>query len=129
MSLPAAAASECLLAGFKLSGRHNMWLDCLSSYIWREHAEGVVANTAQLWQLQDAKNRFSAVVDAALGGEPQHVTRRGQPVVVVVAVDEFERLCRLDSVAAPTFGRLLTAIPTDDGEFERLEVTPRDIEL
>ena len=88
-----------------------------------------MANTAQLWQLQDAKNRFSAVVDAALGGEPQHVTRRGQPVVVVVAVDEFERLCRLDSASAPTFGRLLTAIPTDDGEFERLEVTPRDVEL
>ena len=88
-----------------------------------------MANTAQLWQLQDAKNRFSTVVDAALGGEPQHVTRRGQPVVVVVAVDEFERLCRLDSASAPTFGRLLTAIPTDDGEFERLEVTPRDVEL
>lgn len=88
-----------------------------------------MADTAQKWQLQDAKNRFSAVVDAALGGEPQHVTRRGRPVVVVVAVDEFERLCRLDSGAAPTFGRLLAAIPTDDGEFERLDVSPRDIGL
>ncbi|WP_419916833.1 type II toxin-antitoxin system prevent-host-death family antitoxin [Candidatus Poriferisodalis sp.] len=89
----------------------------------------IVADAAQMWQLQDAKNRFSAVVEAALGGEPQHVTRRGQPVVVVVAVDEFERLCRLDSAAAPTFGRLLAAMPTDGGEFERLDVSPRDIEL
>ena len=88
-----------------------------------------MANVAQAWQLQDAKNRFSAVVDAALSGEPQRVTRRGRPVVVVVAVDEFERLCRLDSAAAPTFGRLLAAMPTDDGEFERLEVSPRDVEL
>ena len=88
-----------------------------------------MAEVAQMWQLQDAKNRFSAVVDAALGGAPQRVTRRGRPVVVVVAVDEFERLCRLDSAAAPTFGRLLAAMPTDDGEFERLEVSPRDIEL
>ena len=35
------------------------------------------------WSLQDAKNRFSAVVNAALAGEPQRVTRRGEPVVVV----------------------------------------------
>ena len=30
------------------------------------------------WQLQDAKNRFSAVVDAALSGFPQRVTRPRQ---------------------------------------------------
>ena len=88
-----------------------------------------MTDTAEAWQLQDAKNRFSAVVDAALAGEPQRVTRRGQPVVVVVAVDEFERLCRLDSAAAPTFGRLLSAMPSDGGEFERLDLSPRDIEL
>jgi len=91
--------------------------------------EGVVTDAARAWQLQDAKNRFSAVVDAALAGEPQRVTRRGRPVVVVVAVDEFERLCRLDSAAAPTFGRLLAAMPTDGGEFERLDLSPRDVEL
>ena len=83
----------------------------------------------QVWQLQDAKNRFSAVVDAALEGEPQHVTRRGQPAVVVVATSEFERLCRMDSASAPTLGRLLAAIPADGAEFERLDVVPRDIEL
>ena len=86
-------------------------------------------DTTPVWQLQDAKNRFSAVVDAALLGEPQRVTRRGQPVVVVVAVDEFERLCRGDRADAPTFGRLLASIPSDGGEFERLEMPERDIEL
>ena len=44
------------------------------------------------WKLQDAKNRFSAVVNAALAGEPQQVTRRGEPVVMVVSVEEYERL-------------------------------------
>ena len=48
------------------------------------------------WQLQDAKNRFSAVVNAALDGEPQRVTRRGQPAVVVLAAEEYERLRELD---------------------------------
>ena len=44
------------------------------------------------WQLQEAKNRFSAVVEAALTGEPQEVTRRGKPVVVILAFEEYQRL-------------------------------------
>ena len=81
------------------------------------------------WQLQDAKNRFSAVVDAALSGEPQHVTRRGRPAVVVLAEDEYERLCELDEAAAPTFAGLLLDMPQDDGEFERLPMAPRDVDF
>jgi antitoxin Phd len=30
-----------------------------------------------MWTLQDAKNKFSAVVEAALAGQPQQVSRRG----------------------------------------------------
>lgn len=72
------------------------------------------------WSLQDAKNRFSAVVEAAVGGTPQRVTRRGRPAVVVLAVAEYERLRHLEKTAAPTFADLLLAIPQDDEEFERL---------
>lgn len=43
------------------------------------------------WQLQDAKNRFSEVVEDALHKGPQLVTRRGEPVVMVVAVDTWRR--------------------------------------
>lgn len=35
------------------------------------------------WSLQDAKNSFSAVVDAACKGTPQTVTKRGKPAVGV----------------------------------------------
>jgi antitoxin Phd len=45
-----------------------------------------------VWTLQDAKNHFSAVVEAAMAGEPQRVTRRGKPAVVVVAEEQFARL-------------------------------------
>ena len=38
-----------------------------------------------MWSLQDAKNKFSAVVDAALSGKPQEVSRRGRPAVVVIS--------------------------------------------
>lgn len=44
------------------------------------------------WQLQDAKNRFSRVVEEAMREGPQTVTRRGEPVVVVVSIETWERL-------------------------------------
>ena len=79
--------------------------------------------------LHDAKNRFSAVVDAALAGDPQCVTRRGKPAVVVLAVDEYERLRRLEEENVPSFADLLLAIPQDDGEFERIPLAPRPVEF
>ena len=53
------------------------------------------------WPLLDSKNRFSAVVDTVPSGEPQRVTRRGRSVVVVLAMEEYERLCRLEQATAP----------------------------
>ena len=81
------------------------------------------------WPLQDAKNRFSAVVDAALSGNPQQVTRRGKPAVVVLAVDEYERLCHMEKAAAPSFADLLLAIPQDGGEFDRLRLPARSLDF
>lgn len=40
------------------------------------------------WQVQEAKNRFSEVIDRALHDGPQLVTRHGKPVVRVVAVQD-----------------------------------------
>lgn len=81
------------------------------------------------WPLQDAKNRFSAVVEAALAGDPQRVTRRGKPAVVVLAVEEYERLRHLERAKAPTFAELLLAIPRDGGEFERVRLPSRPVDV
>ena len=81
------------------------------------------------WPLQDAKNKFSALVNAALAGEPQRVTRRGQPAVVVLATEEYDRLRRLEKTDAPTLGALLLEIPQDDGEFDRLPLNARPSDL
>ena len=81
------------------------------------------------WPLQDAKIKFSALVNAALDGEPQRVTRRGKPAVVVLASEEFERLCRLERSAAPTLGELLLDMPQDDQDFERLSLPARSLDL
>jgi antitoxin Phd len=81
------------------------------------------------WTLQDAKNRFSAVVEAAQRGEPQLVTKRGTPAVVVVAAEEFARLRMFEQTARPSFGDHLLAMPCDDEVFERLDADPRAADL
>jgi prevent-host-death family protein len=44
------------------------------------------------WTLQDAKNKFSEVVNVALKGTPQVVTKRGVPAVIVLAVEQYESM-------------------------------------
>jgi len=46
------------------------------------------------WTLQDAKNRFSEVVNRALEEGPQTITRRGKDTVVVMAVDSLMKMTR-----------------------------------
>jgi prevent-host-death family protein len=82
----------------------------------------------RLWSVQDAKNRFSEVVEAARR-QPQTVTKHGKPAVVVVDVTEYERLRQLERAKAPSFTELLLAMPQDDHEFPRLKVRGRDLDL
>ena len=46
------------------------------------------------WQLQEAKARFSEVVERALEGAPQLVTKRGENAVVVISHSEYQRLAQ-----------------------------------
>lgn len=46
------------------------------------------------WQIQDAKNRFSEMVNKALKNGPQLVTRHGVESVVIISVAEYQRLLR-----------------------------------
>jgi len=48
--------------------------------------------TRRQWQLQDAKNRLSQVVERARSQGPQTITLRGKPAAVVVAFEEYLRL-------------------------------------
>ena len=81
------------------------------------------------WTLQDAQNRFSAVVNAALAGKPQTVTRRGTPAVVVVAVEDYKRLCQAEMDRAPTFVDHLLAFPQGGEEFERMPLVARPLDI
>jgi prevent-host-death family protein len=44
------------------------------------------------WQLQEAKSRFSEVVDLTITEGPQLVTRRGADAVVILAAEDYRRL-------------------------------------
>jgi prevent-host-death family protein len=80
------------------------------------------------WSIQDAKNQFSAVVEAARRA-PQTVTKHGKPAVVVVDAEDYERLRKLEKAKAPNFKDHLLAMPQDDGSFERVKVKFRDIKF
>jgi prevent-host-death family protein len=44
------------------------------------------------WQLQEAKNKFSEVVEEAIKHGPQVVTKRGQETVIVIAFEDYQKL-------------------------------------
>jgi len=77
------------------------------------------------WQLQDAKSKFSEVVDRALAQGAQIITRRGRKAVVVIAYPEYERLTRSSGGLA----RFLLDSPLAGSELtiERDKELPREI--
>ena len=83
------------------------------------------------WRLHDAKAKFSAIVDSAIRGTPQFVTRRGQDAVVVLAKQDYDALRQLGAAAPPSFIEHLLSIPknTADTEqtFERLNPVLREV--
>lgn len=48
----------------------------------------------QSWKLQDAKARFSEVVKDATTRGPQTITLRGQPAVVVLSKEDYDKLVK-----------------------------------
>ena len=58
------------------------------------------------WQVQDAKARFSEVLNASVREGPQVITRRGVETAVLVAIEEWRRL---QGAARPTLKELLLA--------------------
>lgn len=78
-----------------------------------------------LWQIQEAKQRFSEFVRKALDEGPQVVTRHGQEVAVLVSAKTYRELTGGRSFKA----FLLTAPPLHDLEMERSPEPSRDVEL
>ena len=78
-----------------------------------------------LWQVQEAKQRFSELLRAARQDGPQVVTRHGEEIAVVVDIAEYRRL-RGD---VPDFKDFLRSGPDfADLELTRSPERPREID-
>jgi len=67
------------------------------------------------WQIHEAKARFSEMVKRALREGPQTVTRRGEPVAVLVRADEYQHL----RSGRKSFKTLLASAPLQGVEIRR----------
>lgn len=94
----------------------------------------VSAEPSSDWHLQDAKAQFSRVVDTALRGVPQYVTKRGRRAVVVVSEQDFAALQRNARAHAPSFVEHLLAMPktpvkTTKPSGQRAPLALRDVDF
>lgn len=77
------------------------------------------------WQLQEAKSRFSELVDLTLSEGPQLVTRRGQDAVVIISARDYRRM----SGAPSLLNTLLNAPRGAPLDLERSREPIRDLDL
>ena len=67
------------------------------------------------WQIQQAKARFSEMVEQTLKEGPQTVTRHGKPVAVLMSADEYQHL----RTGGKSFKALLASAPLEGVEITR----------
>lgn len=79
------------------------------------------------WQLQEAKNKFSKLVEKAQREGPQFVTKHGKESVVVLSVDEYRQIIKPKS----NLLQFIQASPLSKAKIhiDRDKSLGRDIEL
>ncbi|MFP4393597.1 MAG: type II toxin-antitoxin system Phd/YefM family antitoxin [Desulfohalobiaceae bacterium] len=79
------------------------------------------------WPLQDAKNRFSSLVEACLKKGPQIVTKRGKETAVLISMQEYKRLTRPQGDLVDFFR--CSPLKEVELDLERNKELPREIDL
>jgi prevent-host-death family protein len=79
------------------------------------------------WKLEDAKARFSEVVRRAQSEGPQRVTVRGRDAVVVISIEELERL--LPEKRRLPFVQFMESLYAEGLDLGRESDHGRDVEL
>jgi len=77
------------------------------------------------WQLQDAKNKLSELIERAIHDGPQEITRRGKKTAVVLSFQEYVRLLK----GAESLDRFFQKSPLRGLSIERTKDTPREVDL
>ena len=79
------------------------------------------------WQLQDAKSKFSRLVENAMGNEPQFVTKYGNNAVVILSYEEYKKITK-PKVDLVSFLRN-SPLAEINLDISRDKALPREIEL
>ena len=79
------------------------------------------------WQIQDAKSKFSQLVENAMHNKPQFVTKHGNNAVVVLAFSEYEKMIKPKTDLVTFFKT--SPLADLELEFDRSKDLPRDVEL
>lgn len=82
---------------------------------------------SQIWQVQEAKARFSELMRDATESGPQTITVRGRRAAVVLSADDYDRLKRPE-LSTREFLRASARVGVDL-DIKRDKSLPRDIDL
>ncbi len=77
------------------------------------------------WQLQEAKNKFSEVIDQAVKNGPQEITRHGEKTAVLLSMKDYRKLVGRKGNLADFF----RDSPLGGISFERNKDLPRSVDL
>ncbi len=86
------------------------------------------SDVPHIWRLEEAKARFSQVVDQAMNGQPQRVTRRGKDAVVVVSAEKWDAL-NGDGLSAYELIRTAPKFEDFELDIERSREGIREVDL
>ena len=86
------------------------------------------SDVPQVWRLEEAKARFSQVVDQAKAGQAQIVTRRGEEAAVVVGIEQWKALNGLEMNGLELFGDV-PIIPEFEAVRENGPLVERDLSI
>ena len=77
------------------------------------------------WQLQEAKNKLSEVVEKALSKGPQEITRHGRKTAVILSFQDYQRMRKRKGSLVDFFRNS----PLAGMEFNRQKDFPREVRL
>ena len=80
-----------------------------------------------IWQLQDAKSKFSQLVESAMADEPQIVTKHGHNAVVVLSYKDYEAMVKPENSIVDFFRD--SPLAEAELELSRSKDFPREMEL
>ena len=83
----------------------------------------------RVWQLQDAKNKFSRLVKKAQENGPQIVTKHGREAVVILSFEDYQKIVSPQCDLVEFFRKSPLRETNIDFDALRTKDLPREVEI